>query len=225
MGFNKVAVIAMLAAVVGTGCSFNHAFKFDDGPTIQGSGKLATKEIKVAEFDRLSVEGPVQVHVKIAQGPPKVTATADDNLLPHLRIEVDGNRLEIDPKGNLNSKNDIKVTIQVASLNQVSIAGSGSVDAVGVKGEKFSASVAGSGSVKISGSADLIDLSVTGSGSIDTFGMQADRAEASITGSGEIKVQSKTDVKASITGSGLIRTRGGAAVKKNIVGSGEIVQE
>ena len=65
-----------------------------DSKLIVGSGKPVEKTWDVAGFSRLQIRSTI--HAKITKGSSfKVTTTADDNVLPFVKVEKDGDRLTI----------------------------------------------------------------------------------------------------------------------------------
>ena len=65
-----------------------------DSKLIVGSGKMATKIWNITGFNRLQIGSTF--HAKISKGKAfKVTTTADDNILPYVEVEKDGDLLKI----------------------------------------------------------------------------------------------------------------------------------
>jgi len=82
--------------------------------------------------------------------------------------------------------------------------------------------IAGSGSIHLSGKADVHQASITGSGEINAFGLETQNASLSITGSGDCKVNASEKLQAKITGSGDVLYKGHPQVNKTITGSGSV---
>src|ERR1700733_9380104 len=81
-----------------------------EGPKIQGSGHVITKDIPVQSFDQLDISGVFSV--LLTQGDkPSVRIEAEDNLQQLFEVKNDGSVLSIEMKkhSNYNSKEKMKV--------------------------------------------------------------------------------------------------------------------
>ena len=90
----------------------------------------------------------------------------------------------------------------------ISVAGSGDLKIENAQVTSANASVAGSGTVKISGSADKANYSVAGSGDLYADNFSVQRVTASVAGSGDIKCHAVEYLKARVSGSGSIGYKG-----------------
>ncbi len=103
----------------------------------------------------------------------------------------------------------------------VSVTGSGDVSGAFIS-EKITSSIAGSGSIELSGSCEYQLISISGSGDYLGYNLESDTTEIMITGSGEAQVRVNNLLDATITGSGDISYRGEPEVIAEITGSGTI---
>src|SRR4051794_40585075 len=100
----RITVFALLAfALAGT----VHA-QDKKRETIEGNGKMITREVPVTSFDALKASGVYEL--KLTQGNQEsVKIEADENLQEYFNVRNEGNKLVIDMKKlenkNLNSKN------------------------------------------------------------------------------------------------------------------------
>ncbi|MEN8817340.1 MAG: head GIN domain-containing protein [Nonlabens sp.] len=214
---------------------------------VKGNGEVISKTFNTSDYDKISGSNSIDITlVKGKEG--TITVQAESNIMEHLEIEVNGNKLEIGIEDgyNINTRKGIKVRVPVEKIFSLSMAGSGDIKsnmtlksrdmqisvagsgdiAVAVESEKLDVSIAGSGDVKISGRTEYLDASVAGSGGISGFDLKANHVDASIAGSGDVSVYcTGGKLKASIVGSGDLRYKGTTSeVKKNIMGSGEITK-
>ena len=138
-----------------------------------------------------------------------LTVTTDDNLLPHIKTAVSGNRLELgstDPIANLRPTNDIVYTLQVKQLDGLVISGSGSVAAKGLKPEQLTIEISGSGAVSARGTARDLNVTISGSGAYEGEQMKSTRATVRVTGSGGAVVAASETLIVQVTGSGRLST-------------------
>ena len=95
------------------------------------------------------------------------------------------------------------------------------MEAAGVFGPKFDATVSGSGDLQVLGTATDLNATISGSGQLNLSGLDVQKAVVTITGSGEADIRVTTEaLDATITGSGDIVYRGKPKIKQQILGSG-----
>jgi hypothetical protein len=176
---------------------------------------------EVGRFDAIEVSGSFDVEVQVGES-REVVVHADDNLLDHVRTEVDDGVLELRTKRSIRPTRTILVRIGVPDLDAVSLGGSGDVDVRGVETRRFEVSLAGSGDIRVTGVADAAAVSLAGSGDVDLGRLSADRVEVSIAGSGDVAVRAADHLEVSIAGSGDVSYRGQPRVSVSRSGSGEV---
>ena len=184
----------------------------------------------VGTFTKISFRVPGKLYLK--QGTPqKLEIEADKETLAKIETEVDGSKLIIEQEGNKwfnwgSDGDDIKIYITVASIEALSVSGSGeligqssftandinlnvsgsgqltlNVDASG----KMDADVSGSGDIMVKGKCASFDGDVSGSGKIDVESVVVGKAEFEVSGSGKIQAKgSARSVEADISGSGKV---------------------
>ena len=92
------------------------------GPSLRGSGVAKTETRRAASFSEIEVGGGIQLDVKF--GPAiSLDVTGDDNILPHLKTEVTGDRLEIFTDTPYSSDLGVKASVTLPVLKV--LAGSG----------------------------------------------------------------------------------------------------
>jgi hypothetical protein len=200
----------------GSSCSFM---------SIGGSGNLRTDGRDVAEFKRISAAGSMDVACKIG-APRSVEVTADDNLLQYVTTEVKDGTLEIGTKpGSYHFTKGLKVAVTTPELEKLSIAGSSDVEVSGLAGQRFSASIAGSGDLHATGRVDSLEASVAGSGALKLADLETREAKVHIAGSGDARVHATETLDVKIAGSGDVIYRGDPKVTRSIAGSGNVSKE
>jgi hypothetical protein len=94
--------------------------KKDKHETIEGNGKLITRDVAVSSFDVLKASGVYEL--KLVQGDKEaVKIEADENLQEYFTVKNEGSKLVIDMEKlngkNLNSKGTMKVYVTFKNLN------------------------------------------------------------------------------------------------------------
>ena len=151
---------------------------------------------------------------------------AEDNIMPLLRIEVIGGRLELglEPGEAISPRRDITYTITASQLNGVTIRGSGDIDASNIDTDAFSVEVSGSGDVEPEGTSGHLDVRISGSGRFDGTDFESATGEVRVSGSGNVIVKVTEDLDITVSGSGDVEYIGEPRLNTNISGSGDISQ-
>jgi hypothetical protein len=213
------------------------------GERVQGNGNIAKQAREVSGFTGLGLGLPGNVEVRIGNA-ESVTIESDDNILPLIETVVEEGTLKIRPvRRNLQlDTRNLKVIVTAKKLERIAVGGSGSVDAVGLRGAKLSFDVGGSGSMNLrdiegesvtvslggsgnlqaSGTADKLKISIGGSGKVSTGQLATREAAVSIGGSGQATVWAKQALSVSVAGSGDVSYYGEPQITKSIMGSGTL---
>jgi hypothetical protein len=131
--------------------------------------------------------------------------------------------LELCLKRTGTDSDSIKVTIDVKSLDEVLLTGSGEIAVKGVLGKEFDATIAGSGMITASGVADSASVRLDGKGHIDVHDLVTKSTTAGINGKGTIEVNATESLVGKINGSGEITYAGSPAnITRSINGKGSI---
>ena len=178
--------------------------------TGEGSGVVALKSYDVAAFSgiALSSDGTVTV----LPGDFAVTASADDNVLPTLRVQTKDDTLvvwrDVDWIDGVRPTVPIRFTVTVPQLASVAVSGSGRVVIRGVGSPMVDYSVSGAGAL------DLLDvpsqrvhIAVDGSGTVSASGIRATEFAAELRGAAQAVVAGTADV-ATVDVSGSVLYRG-----------------
>lgn len=213
------------------------------GERVQGNGNVSKQAREVSNFSALGLGLPGSVEVRIGNS-ESVTIESDENILPLIETVVEDGTLKIRPtRRNLQlDTRNLKVVVTAKKLERISVGGSGSVDAEGIRGGKLSFDVGGSGSMnlrdvegesitvslggsgnlKATGSTDKLKVSIGGSGKVSTGQLATREAVVSIGGSGQAVVWAKQALSVSVAGSGDVSYYGEPQVTKSVMGSGSV---
>lgn len=127
----KIGFLLFLVALV-IGIAFSGAFSFGLGPKgdfsfalfkgVTGSGNIETAKRDVADFDRLEVSGVFDVEVTRGDA-YSVEVTADDNILPLIRTEVDDRTLSIFADAKISKSSKLRVVITAPNIEYAETSG------------------------------------------------------------------------------------------------------
>lgn len=216
--------------------------------TVTGSGRMQTETRALSGFTGVHLEASIKLVVR-QSGTEAVQLRGDDNLLPLIETFVESRSgrptlvVRWQRRTSIRNGNDIVVTVDMARIESLATAGSGSIEAAALKAESLrlsiagsgdiavggldagslDAAIAGSGDIKVAGRAGEVAVRVAGSGDADLSALSAERARVSIAGSGDVDLNADQALSVSIAGSGDVRYGGSVTeVKRSVVGSGEV---
>lgn len=220
---------------------------FDDddfGPAIKGSGNVIIEERALSEFDRIVVEGSMDLIIR-QDDEQLLEVEADDNILPIISTSVRGGELKIKSTRSYRSREDVKVYITVADLEELKIRGSGDVYGESViTGDRLNLEISGSGNMDMEVYYDHLFSEINGSGNFSLQGEASDQevringsgdyhaadllsaeANVNISGSGNSFINVSDFLRAEIQGSGDIIYYGNPEVNSSIRGSGKLIHK
>ena len=188
---------------------------------IIGSGELVTENRAIGTFDRLAIDGPVDVVIR--QGATRsLVITAEDNLIDLVRARSEGGTLSLDTTGSFRTRIGIRAVLTVPSLDGVKINASGDLRFEDWSADALELVIGGSGDIDLNGRADRVRALIGGSGDIDLTAARLSYVDADIEGSGSIAVPSLAKLDATINGSGTIEANRVGELDAVLNGSGEI---
>ena len=235
-------LIHYLLVIALTLLSYNTSFA--QFKKVKGNGNITTKTHTTSDYYKVAIVGSMDVILeKGTEGTIRVTT--DENIHEYVTIASNKGVLKIKIKNYviINTKKSIHITIPFTSLDNVSLAGSGSVLTNDqIKSDQIEAEISGSGemnldidvnrvnakvngsaSLKIIGTATDLEIKVIGSGDFDGGSLISQNVEANVTGSGEALVVAKSSIKARVYGSGDIKYLGNpSTIDNKVLGSGDI---
>jgi len=207
--------------------------------TIQGNGKLATRDVTVTTFDAMNVSGIFEL--KISQGAVEsVKLEGDEDLLAYISVRNDGSKLIVDmdklkdKNANFKIKNKLKVYVTFNKLKEIELNMVGNVHSteelsfndlninnqgVGnldfkLSANSFNLNNKGVGNVTISGKAQQASITNTGVGSMNAGNFSVQTMNIQNTGIGSAEINAEKEVKVKSTGLGNITNRGAAPMPR-----------
>jgi len=204
----KIGILLFLAALI-IGVAISGAFSFGPGPRDifdlaslfkgeVGSGHIETSKRDVADFNKLKVGGVFDVEV--SRGDKySVEVIADDNLLPFIRTEVDGDTLSIYSDAKISKSSQLRVVITAPDIRKVKATGASKVLLKDVSNEELALNASGASKITASGSTALLTIDVSGASKVlgsDLASKQA-TVETSGASSADIKVSDSLNAHAS----------------------------
>jgi Putative auto-transporter adhesin, head GIN domain len=206
-----VLPLLLLAALAVAGC---------------GAGPRTTQTREVDPFDRIEVNGSIDVEV-VPGDANTVRVSAGENVIDHVSTDSSDGVLHLSIRDHgivigSDPYNGATVQVSAEAMKGVVVHGSSNLRLGNVDIPEFSIEISGSGDVEAAGKVDRLIASIEGSGDASLQGLEARTATVSIQGSGDAKVNVTDNLDVSVQGSGDVSYLGSPDVRQNIQGSGDV---
>lgn len=210
---------------------------------IEGSGRQVDDVRSLTGFNKVTVNGPIEVGIRVGDV-ERVVVRADDNIAPLVETSLLGTTLVIGLRhgASYRTRSTVEVLVQAKKLSGVTLRGNGDIRVDHVESDVFEATLQGSGDINVESlRADTVAVAISGNGdvrakgTVGTLGLVLDGSgdahfadlvaktvAVSIRGSGDVRVHATDQLQVSIAGSGEVRFRGAPNVTKSIKGSGSV---
>ena len=240
-GVSSLVIASTLCLLSGSAMAWDLSWPFGAG--VPGSGHVSKTQRQVSAFKGVSLELPASVEIVQGEAEGLVIET-DDNIAPLIETVVENGQLKIRWAQRFKSLKPtvLKLTVNVRALEQISISGSGDVNAAKLQSPTLEVRIAGSGDVRLAalqtdslsvsisgagdflaaGRADSARYSIAGSGDLKASALASKNVRISVAGSGDAAVWASQTLNVSIAGSGDVSYYGDATVTRSVAGSGRI---
>jgi Putative auto-transporter adhesin, head GIN domain len=195
-----------------------------------GVGEPVTQTRMVGDYQRLEVEGSLDLDVRLFNRPdPGLRITAGEKTIDRIRTEVDGETLRISTKSEglvigPNPVGDVSVSLGVPALAGLEVTGDSSVVLSGLSAKALELRINGSGDITARGRVDELEVEIDGSGDTNLAGLSTQTAQIRTDGSGQVDLRVSETLDIVSEGSGDIVYRGRPRITSRIEGSGDVRQ-
>lgn len=202
----------------------------------------------VSGFSGVASSGSFDVYVTTG-GREGVKLEGDNDLLDKIETVVDGKTLHIRTRREYERDHldfsGVKIHVTARELDaltlsgsgkmrvesplksdafNVTVSGSGRIEAGRITSNRLKATVSGSGGFTASGSAKETNITVSGSGGFNGKDFTAGDADVRVSGSGSVYLRAENTLDGVLSGSGRIHYSGNARVTERKSGSGRIIK-
>ena len=183
---------------------------------IGGNGVLKTETIQIDQFNHVTLEGIGTAHISKSNS-PFLEVTANENILPLLKISVEEGNLKIRNEEDAQSS-VLLLRIGSPGLQGITLVGNSTIEVPDVTGESFSISITDHGTAEVSGKINKLAVEIKGNGSVRATNLVARHAEIEITGKGDIQVHATDSLLVNCSGRGNVRYTGQPVLTNNCKG-------
>jgi putative autotransporter adhesin-like protein len=211
----KITILFFACVVLFAGCRW---------VGVRGNGNIKTDERTIDAFANIRASGGFKIEWQ--DGAPAFRITTDENLLPYIDSDVDGDTLRLRTREHVWPTHGIKVVISSPTRVGARISGAVQLTAHQLSGAKFAFESTGASHVKLDGRIDQLFADMTGASELNASDLQTRTAEISTTGAAEAEIAVSETLKVAITGAGEVTYAGNPkTVEKHITGAGSIRQK
>jgi Putative auto-transporter adhesin, head GIN domain len=209
------ALLVSGALVAGLFAAACEPFRGDAGPT-------TTETRTVEPFDRIEVDGRVDLTVRVGSS-PTISLRGGEKALESLETPVQDGTLRFDPRDDgLNDGHEVDATVTVPRLEAVEAHGAGSIHLENLASDALELLNTGASDFTASGTVGTLSATVEGEGDLELGELEARDASVHISGVGDAEVNVIETLDAVLTGIGDIDYRGDPTVHSDEEGVGEI---
>jgi hypothetical protein len=202
-------------AVAVAGCNIN-------GTT--GAGPQTTEARSVGPFTMVDVNNGIRLTVHI--GPAEsVKVTAQQNIVPMIATQVEGETLRISSTGSFMSLEPVAVTVVTPSLDGITVGGGSNATITDLAAAELTAKLTGGSVLTASGTAANLNLDLTGGSRAEVEGVEAGTVAVDLTGGSIAVVQASDEVSGRATGGSHLTVEGQGSVTVEATGGSEVTHE
>lgn len=208
------------------------------GAEARTPGSYEDRDVPIGTFERIEVTGPFKVGVMVGQNPTEIKLLGPPAMLDDTIARVEGGTLIISfregASWSWNPGAGVNIVVFAPELVSVRLTHAGTVEISGVRGDAFSATTDGSGSIDVrdiqtervmfstggaggitaEGTAREGTYVVGGPGSIDAKRLSVETASVAIGGAGSVHADVSVRANVTLTGAGRADIVGGATCIK-----------
>lgn len=201
---------------------------------VQGNGKVEEANRSVEDFNRISVSGMFEVHLRQADE-NSLKVVADENLHELIESRVENGVLQISTKEDIGRAEELDLYIGLKDLEAMEFSGAVSVKNVGelsgaelhlessgaaeiklsVDYDQISIELSGASEIEMSGEADQLRLSSSGASEVKFFELKVDRMRLDLSGASDVEVSVEEDLSLEASGAAEIVYRGNPEISRS----------
>jgi hypothetical protein len=183
-----------------------------------GSGVVATESRPVTAFSAVAVDGPLRVSLRPA-AEASLELTAETNVLPHIRTELQGERLHVFlAEGGLTVTREMSVRITVPELRAIEGSAAAQIEALGFTASALETRLGDASSLLLSGRADRHELRLAGASRCRAEDLQSRSVTAELSGASNARVAVSDALEVRASGASTLEYIGDPVLSLDISG-------
>lgn len=208
----KTCVLVLLV-----GCSFG-------GSGVPGSGTPKTELRPASGFTVIAVSGAITVDAGSA-AEPRVEISGDDNLVPLIKTEVQGERLTIANHSSLKPKVPLVIRVGAPRITELAVSGASTVVLHDVRGDSLKLGLEGASKLRADGAVQQLTVDAQNASDADLDQLAVERATVQVSGASEAEVAVSKALDAHVAGASTLSYRGDPPeLKRDVSGTSKLVK-
>jgi hypothetical protein len=211
--------------------------------TVRGSGHATTREYAVSGYRGIGIAVPAEV--ELVQGASEgLTLTADDNVLPLVKVAVERGILEVRFPNDVDvrPRTPIRIGVRAKRVESISLSGRVRLQSNRLAAPRLDLNLAGASSLTLpelavprlelhasghshamlGGRSERLAMRIAGEGEINAVRLEAAEAKVGLAGAAQVGLGVHQRLAVSVTGSGAVRYFGDPQVTRSITGTARI---
>lgn len=202
-----------------SGRIFNFSTNFGE----KGSGNIQTEKREVSEFNAVEVGGNFVVEIT-SQKDFSLEVETDENLLPLIKTEFDGETLRIETERSISSSNPLKIRISAPDIENLNISGASKVSIVNLDNDSLNIDSSGASKINCEGRTKNLTVDMSGASNFDGENLKAEKVSVDSSGASKATVSVENYLKADLSGASKVVYYGNPAnIEKKTSGASCIV--
>ncbi len=188
---------------------------------VKGSGVNKTEPREVGKFSSVQVGGAMTLEITVGRS-PSLQVSGDDNIVPLVKTEVQGDRLVIKTDKPYRTSEPLKVTLSTPQLTMVGISGAAQAKVDGLASAAFQLKISGAARAELSGQVGRLEVEGSGACKVDAVKLPAGTVMVDLSGAGKLDVNAVEKLMVKISGAASVRYKGDPQVTQEISGVGKV---
>ncbi|SDC99800.1 Putative auto-transporter adhesin, head GIN domain [Cupriavidus sp. YR651] len=180
------------------------------GVTEEAKGPIAMETRSLDKFTAVSLNIPANVTYRI-EPTPRVTVTAQADILAKIRTAVEGKVLVIGVSGPIVTSKPIQLDIEGPNLTGIGVTGAGQFSASRLRGKAVTFDVSGAGHIMADGVVERADVDVSGAGQVDLTDLRTKEIRIDASGAGRVQAHATEIADVNVSGAADVRVAGNPA--------------
>ena len=199
-----LAIGITLAGVFSFSKAAGNLFSFKIGfGGVKGSGNIRTENRTVSNFKAIEAGGVFIVEVT-AQKDFSVEVEADDNLLPFIKTESDGETLRIETTEKFSTRSPIRLRISAPDVENLEISGASKISVANLANDAFRVDSSGASKINIEGTTKHLTVEMSGASKLDAENFKAETVSVDASGASKATVSVINNLKVDLSGASKI---------------------
>ena len=233
----RVFFLLFSAALLFASCEFL------DRESINGNGKIATRERNVGAFNSIEANGAFEVHVQQASA-NSVKVETDENLMEYIDVYTEGSTLILRPKKgfSLDPSKEITVYASAPEFKDLEVNGASKIIGDGplsgndlelhatgaseltmeVKTAKLKAELSGASHLNLKGSSSTVSTEASGASHVKCMDLVTDETTLHLSGASSAEVNADKQLTIEASGASNVKYRGNANINQKSNGASSV---